>query len=87
MSKHPYQRFNDLDDLVKKHGEKGIRALLLFKLLKTSVKSSLAKTTHSNINENIINKVCMEKASQLSELEKKMPSEEDIAELLLELTR
>ena len=61
--------------------------MLLFKLLKTKVKSSLAKTTHSNINEKLINIACMQKASQLADLEKEMPTEEDIAELLSELTR
>ena len=86
MLKQPYQRINDIDGLIEKHGEKGIRALLLFKLLKTEVKSSLAKTTHSNINENIINKVCMQKASQLADLKKEMPTKEDVAELISKLT-
>ena len=85
MSKNPYQRFDDINDLIQDHGETGIRALLMFKLLKDKVMSKLAQSSYPSISEKLINRICMEKALQLSKLKTEMPSEEDIQELLSKL--
>jgi len=86
LSTNPSDRFNKLDTLIQKHGEKGIRALLLFKLLKNKVKESIAKSSSSkDINENMISAVCIKKAIELAQLGQQMPTEEDIKELLSSL--
>ena len=88
MSTDHCNRFDRLDALIQRHGNKGIRVLLLFKLLKNKVKERLAKRPSSKgINDNIVSLVCMNKAIELAELGVEMPTEENITELLSELDR
>lgn len=77
-----------MDDLISTHGREGIRLLLLFKLLKVRVieKSKQAKLS-SRIDEETLNKLCIQKAYQLLKRGRENPTEKDIEELLLKLAR
>lgn len=88
MSTDSYNRVDRLDDLIQRHGNKGIRVLLLFKLLKNKVNERLAKTSSSkDITDNMVSVVCVKKAIELAELGEEMPTEENIRQLITELTK
>ncbi len=83
-----HSRISQLDSLIKNHGDKGIRTLLLFKLLKEKVKESLTNSQYKGtINENVISTVCVKKAIELAELDKQMPTEKDVMAILSSLLK
>ncbi|MEM2613671.1 MAG: hypothetical protein QXO15_05500 [Nitrososphaerota archaeon] len=74
-----------MDDLISTHGG-GIRLLLLFKLLKVRVIEKAKQTKlSSRIDEETLNKLCMQKAYQLLKRGGENPTEKDIKELLSRL--
>jgi len=88
MSKRPFNVLNEIDDLIQKHGKDGVRLLFLFKTLKTYVEESIEKN-HSTvrIEEETLNRLCIQKAQELVKLKKESPTERDFKELLSKAIR
>jgi hypothetical protein len=83
MSRTSYDRLNEIDDLIQKHGKNGIRLLLLFKLLKIEVKKRIRRCYPTQIiDEESLNRLCIEKANQLIKIREDTPTEEDVKDLL-----
>ena len=86
MSKNFSNKMSELDDLINKHGKNGLRALLVFKLLKTKLSEEVkSNNPYAIIDENILNSICVKKAQQLVKLGKDKPTEKDFEELLSKL--
>jgi hypothetical protein len=83
MSEDSLNKLNELIDLIQKHGKTGARLLFLFKLLKIRVEREV-KRRYPNpiIDEESLNKLCMQIAQELVNIGKDKLTEEDIKKLL-----
>lgn len=83
MSKVSSRKISEIDDLIQKSGKEGVRLLLLFKLLKTRVEERVKnRYPTAIIEEKTLNKLCIQKAYELTKLKKESPTEKDLRELL-----
>lgn len=83
MSKVSSRKISEIDDLIQKGGKEGVRLLLLFKLLKTRVEERVRNRDPTAIvEEKTLNKLCIQKAYELTKLKRESPTEKDLKELL-----
>lgn len=83
MSKVSSRKIIEIDDLIQKGGKEGVRLLLLFKLLKTRVEEEVrTRYPTAIIEEKTLDKICIQRAYELTKLKKERPTEKDFEELL-----
>jgi hypothetical protein len=79
MSEDSLKKLNEIIDLIQKHGKTGARLLFLFKLLKVRVREEVKRIyPNAIIDEESLNRLCIQKAQELTNLCKDRPTEEDI---------
>lgn len=83
MSNASFKKMNDIEDLIQKTGKRGMRLLVLFKLLKVKVKERIRQRYPSAIvEEKTLDKLCIQKAHELTKLRRENPTEKDLEDLL-----
>ena len=75
-----------IEALIQQYGEKGLRFLFLFKILKTEVKKELI-VKGKNVDNGIIDDVCGEAAKDLLTNSEHTPTKEEIEEIVLRLKK
>ena len=86
MSEGSSNKLDEINNLIQKHGIIGARLLFLFKLLKTKVKEMVERSYSTVIiEEETLNRLCIQKAQKLVKLGKDELTEKDIKELLSRL--
>jgi hypothetical protein len=86
MSRNSFKKMTEMDDLIQKGGRGGVRLLLLFKLLKIRVEERIRRVyPNATIQETTLNRLCVQKANELSRLGKQSPTERDVEDLLSRL--
>mgnify|MGYP000162012213 CR=1 FL=1 len=75
-----------LDRLIRKHGKKGLRLLIIFKLLKMEIMKKLKRRhLHIKIDEKQLNDICIRKAAQIIKRGGDNPTEKDIKYIISRL--
>ena len=85
MSNNSLNKLSKINELIKKHGKKGLGLLIMFKLVKSRLIDEINEEHYDEvieINEDELNELCINKAKQIMEKKKDQPTEEDIKELL-----
>ena len=85
MSNNSLNKLSKIDELIKKHGKKGLGLLIMFKLVKSRLIDEINEEHYDEeieINEDELNELCINKAKQIMEKKKDHPTEGDIKELL-----
>jgi len=91
MSNNISNKIDKINKIKNEFGKPGLRVLFIFKLLKSQLKDRIEKEKQgysiiNNLSEDLLNKLCMEKATELVELSKDEPTESDIKELLSKIS-
>lgn len=76
---------NELNCFLDENGKEGMRLLVPFSLLKSKVKAR--SKLYPNLDEKMLDRMCMRMASKLLRLGKDQPTENDVGELLRRLRR
>jgi uncharacterized protein YihD (DUF1040 family) len=84
MSEDSLNKLNEVIDLIQKYGKTGTRLLFLFKLLKIRVEGEVKRRyPNAIIDEESLNKLCMQIAQELVNIGKDKLTEEDIKKVVV----
>jgi hypothetical protein len=84
-----FRSIDRLKGFSEKHGDEGLRILLLFKLIRAEVRAEIQRQyqgANAEFDELKLAKVCLEKAQQLAIRGKSKPTIDDIRSVLRKLT-